>query len=652
MSSGRRILRRILPVAAVASILPLLVLSGFLLLQGEVRSRLGRLDPDGSFGAAFPGPGIIELDGAALPGYGFSSEEVFVYWNGNPFSPELDSVLVGASVLDADVCMEGREGAGGGPSRTLPPVRIGGLVMRSRGEQVGTLTGRLSGWGDGERFDGTVSGEWGTAVLAIGFRAGPDSLRMTFSDLMCPPPGTIDLPSRLRGYRVGGELAGEVSPGFLRVDGLLSSVDGSAVEIPFTLASDGGDVSADLHLDISRAGGLIEARFDSLFPGAWLETSPSGDFRVTVSGSDSIFMGLCAFLDSTRLYSPIVARDTLDMTLFVQCTGVYIPEDSILQIDSGTVRLGGAEASFSARFIWGECRRARVRVWNDSLPGSAISSSVPAPLLGRLRGLRLGGSAGFDVGLTLDWDDPDSSDVWIDVDVSRLYVESSPIGIGQLCGTGATCTMRDSWGNSRVIGLDTLSNPDFVVFDSLPASFEPLVCCAEDASFRSHSGFSIYHIRDSVRADVSQGRLARGGSTITMQLAKNLFLGREKTFARKLQEVFLTWRLEVYLTKDRILELYANIVEMGPNVFGLGEAARYYFGVDARDLSVRQTAFLVSILPGPRLYHRFALSGVPAYWDSYLDRLIGISMDRGWLSREAGTRGLNETLVFHTGADR
>ena len=143
MPSGRGILRRILPVAAAASILPLLFLSGFLLLRGAVLDRLERLDPDASFGAVLPGPGIVELRGAALPGYGFSAEEVFVYWNGNPFSPELDSVLVGASVLDADVCLEGREGTGGDRPRAIPPVRIGGLVMRSRGERVGTVTGRL-----------------------------------------------------------------------------------------------------------------------------------------------------------------------------------------------------------------------------------------------------------------------------------------------------------------------------------------------------------------------------------------------------------------------------------------------------------------------------------------------------------------------------
>ena len=639
--------KRILLIAAAAAALPLLLFLALLVIRGVVSSRLSRLDPECTIGSVGLGPGLVVLTGTSLPGYGFGAEVVFIYWHGNPLSPSLDSILVGSSILEAEVCLTGREGTGNGSGNRLPPVRIGGLEVRNCGESMGIITGRLSGWGSGERFDGCISGEWGSAGVSIEFRNGADSLRMVFMDCECPPPGTITLPSRLSGHRVSGELSGLASHGFIEMSGFLSAVDGSPVDIPFSYSSVDGDVRADLHLDISSADEFIEARFDSLFPGAFMETSPSGSFVVTMSGSDSILFEVDVLLDSTRFWSPILARDTVDLILSVECRGVYLPVGSSVHLDSGTVMLGEANAGFRIDAYWGERQNLFLRLWNDSLPGSSISSSIPDPLLGRLRGLRLGGELSFDIGLLLNWIDPDSSDVWIDIDVSGLEVESSPIRFGQLRGDGATCLMRDSWGNSRLICLDTLANADFIVFDSLPASFEALVCCAEDASFRWHDGFSLYHIRNSIRADIEEGRLARGGSTITMQLAKNLFLGRERTFARKLQEVFLTWRIEVYLSKDRILELYANIVELGPDVFGLQEAAGYYFGVDVRDLSVRQTAFLVSILPGPRLYHRLAVSGsLPAYWDAYLDRLISISKDRGWLSSGIALDALEETLVF------
>ena len=207
--------------------------------------------------------------------------------------------------------------------------------------------------------------------------------------------------------------------------------------------------------------------------------------------------------------------------------------------------------------------------------------------------------------------------------------------------------MRDSRGRMRNIYLDTLENPDFVPFDSLHPSLEGLLKCAEDATFRSHNGFCLYHIRNSIRANVERGRFVRGGSTISMQLARNLFLERKKTYARKLQEVFLTWRLETYLSKNRILEIYANIVELGPDVFGFQDAARHYFGADLKELSTRQVAFLVSILPGPALYHRFHVNNnVPDYWEAYLDRLINIAEDRDWIHADSAVNAIADSIVF------
>jgi len=277
-----------------------------------------------------------------------------------------------------------------------------------------------------------------------------------------------------------------------------------------------------------------------------------------------------------------------------------------------------------------------------------MTSCIPVELLGSLEGLQLGGEASFDIAVILDWENPDSSDFHAQVDASDLSIVVSPISIGQLRNRGS-CLMRDSWSGMRRIYLDTLENSEFMLFDSLHPSFEGLLRCAEDATFRSHDGFCEYHIRNSIRANMASGDFTRGGSTITMQLARNLFLGREKTLARKIQEVFLTWRLEEYLSKDRMLEIYANLVELGPNVFGFQEAALYYFGRDFTALSTRQVAYLVSILPGPRLYHRFySNNSVPDYWEAYLDRLINISKNRGWIDPVSAEQALADSIVFRT----
>jgi len=95
--------------------------------------------------------------------------------------------------------------------------------------------------------------------------------------------------------------------------------------------------------------------------------------------------------------------------------------------------------------------------------------------------------------------------------------------------------------------------------------------------------------------------MARGASTITQQVAKNVFLSREKTITRKLKEVYLAWRMERELTKGRILELYLNVVELGPMVYGIGHGSQYYFGKPASAMTPRECAFLAAMLPGPRV---------------------------------------------------
>ena len=125
------------------------------------------------------------------------------------------------------------------------------------------------------------------------------------------------------------------------------------------------------------------------------------------------------------------------------------------------------------------------------------------------------------------------------------------------------------------------------------------VIVAEDSTFWEHHGFDWQGIRVAIDKNIDRGRLSAGGSTITQQLAKNLYLSPEKSFTRKLQEAILTCRLEMNLSKERILELYLNVVEWGKGVYGAEAAARRYFGVSASALTKSQAATLAAMLPDP-----------------------------------------------------
>jgi len=128
------------------------------------------------------------------------------------------------------------------------------------------------------------------------------------------------------------------------------------------------------------------------------------------------------------------------------------------------------------------------------------------------------------------------------------------------------------------------------------------VVAAEDASFFAHEGFDWEGMKHAALYDLEQGSLKRGGSTITQQLAKNLYLSSERSMFRKAQEALITRALEHHLTKERILELYLNVAEWGTGVYGAEAAARHHFKKPAADLTEEEAAWLAAILPSPRRY--------------------------------------------------
>ena len=130
------------------------------------------------------------------------------------------------------------------------------------------------------------------------------------------------------------------------------------------------------------------------------------------------------------------------------------------------------------------------------------------------------------------------------------------------------------------------------------------VVAAEDARFLDHEGFDWEAIQKAMARNERRGRIVAGASTISQQLAKNLFLSGSRSWLRKGQEALITWMLESTMSKRRILELYLNFAEWGEGVFGAEAAARHHFGVSAAMLSAEQAAWLAAILPSPRRYER------------------------------------------------
>lgn len=144
----------------------------------------------------------------------------------------------------------------------------------------------------------------------------------------------------------------------------------------------------------------------------------------------------------------------------------------------------------------------------------------------------------------------------------------------------------------------------WVPYQRISRNLKRAIIASEDASFAEHQGVDWEALEKAYQKNLRKGRVVAGGSTITQQLAKNLFLSGERSYLRKGQEFIITYMLEFWMDKERIFEIYLNVVEWGNGVFGAEAAARHYYGISAANLSSSQAARLAVMLPNPRFYDK------------------------------------------------
>lgn len=152
----------------------------------------------------------------------------------------------------------------------------------------------------------------------------------------------------------------------------------------------------------------------------------------------------------------------------------------------------------------------------------------------------------------------------------------------------------------RKNGLQSRRQQIWVSYDAVSEHLKKAIVISEDASFFSHKGVDLAELKEAMKEDWEKGKFKRGASTITMQLARNLYLNPSRNPLRKIREIIIAWQLEQALSKKRIFELYLNVVEWGYGIYGAEAAARHYFSKPASDLDPEEAATLAALLPSPR----------------------------------------------------
>jgi monofunctional biosynthetic peptidoglycan transglycosylase len=180
------------------------------------------------------------------------------------------------------------------------------------------------------------------------------------------------------------------------------------------------------------------------------------------------------------------------------------------------------------------------------------------------------------------------------------------------------------------------------------------VLVSEDWGFFEHKGYDPRQIREAIQEDIAKGAFARGASTITQQVAKNVFLSQDKTLWRKIREIFLAVEMEKVLGKKRILEIYLNIAEWGDGIFGMEQAARSYFDKPASQLKPREGAFLAMLLPSPIRYSQsFRHKSLTPFARKRIAEILSKMVLAGYLNQEDADRERSLRLSFEvsTGND-
>jgi hypothetical protein len=356
---------------------------------------------------------------------------------------------------------------------------------------------------------------------------------------------------------------------------------------------DGGPLSLDLLGIHEGALGLVNVAQATLTGRARIAlASDASALTFDLEGSTH---GLA--IRNARLAQDVVRGVDLD----VRARGVLTtPAD--LRLDEAAVKLGAAELSAS-----GVLRQADdhieggLRFEVPTVACNALHESFPAALLPALDGAHIGGT--FGASGRLAFDSRALDDMALDYDVhDRCQFADVPPDLSRDRFTQAfvhKVYLPDGTIGDHTTGPGT---PNWTALEDISPYMQVAVLTTEDGAFLRHHGFNRAAIRASIIANLKAGRFVRGASTITMQLAKNLFLSRDKTLARKLEEVVLAEYLEQTFSKEELMELYLNVIEFGPAVYGITSAADYYFGRTPAELNLAECLFLASVLPSPLRY--------------------------------------------------
>lgn len=407
---------------------------------------------------------------------------------------------------------------------------------------------------------------------------------------------------------------GYVNPGSKELS-FMAYADGKKLELPY--------LNNKLHAKLS---------FDTLQTELKNARYSGDDYKI--SGSWSVKNML---VNQPRIASNDIVVQSAKLDADILVGPNYVALDS-----TSTAYLKNAQIHPYVKYTLGKNKIYELKLNAEEQDAQAVLDAFPQGLFESLEGLKVQGKVKYNLNFYLDTKVPDSvrfSSTLTPVDFKIVQWGKTNL---QKINSPFVYTPYEYGKPMRDITIGP-ANPNFTPLSAISKNFINAVLTAEDPSFYTHNGFVEESIRKSIAVNFKEKKFKRGGSTISMQLVKNVYLSRQKTLARKAEEILIVWLIEHnhLVSKQRMLEVYFNIMELGQNIYGIGEASRYYFGKQPADLTIGDGLFLASIVPKPKasMYKFMADGSLKPYMFNYFRFMGNIMARRGLTASDTSGYG-------------
>lgn len=406
-------------------------------------------------------------------------------------------------------------------------------------------------------------------------------------------------------------VSGKINPRDYNIAASLYAADNNGIQLPYVESKFGGNITFDtLHVSLKDK----KFRRDML----------------TVQGSATVNN---LVVNHEKLASEDIFVRESELDYVVTIGPNYYSVDSLTQ-----VRVNRAVANVHASYRNETSKIIDLSVKTEAVPANDFFESLPTGLFENLEGIRAKGTLQYSMKLHVDMANVDSVQFDSDLEASKDFkiVQYGKTNLEKINGSFVH-TVYEYGKPVRTFNVGP-SNPFFVRIGEVSPYLRNAILTAEDAGFYRHSGFHEEAIRQAIVVNLKEGAFIRGGSTLSMQLVKNVYLTRQKTIARKVEEAIIVWMIENLdlISKNRMFEVYLNIIEWGPDVYGAKDASRFYFGKQPSDLNLAEALFLTSIIPSPKRFRSSfdSYGNLRSSKGGYFRLISGIMVRRGLISQE------------------